>query len=69
MVHFTWRWPTFPLPLNNQIGIDDSQFLMVMLTAATIGLITPLIGCYLFVTCKIGNITLARTGKNFARTP
>jgi TRAP-type C4-dicarboxylate transport system permease large subunit len=51
------------LPLTRQMGIDDSQFSMVMLIAVTMGLITPPVGVCLFVTCKIGNITMGEMWK------
>ena len=51
------------LPLTRQMGIDDSQFSMVMLVAVTMGLITPPVGVCLFVTCRIGNITIGEMWK------
>lgn len=51
------------LPLTRQMGIDDSQFSMVMLIAVTMGLITPPVGVCLFVTCRIGNITIGEMWK------
>ena len=51
------------LPLTRQMGIDDSQFSMVMLIAVTIGLITPPVGVCLFVTCRIGDITIGEMWK------
>jgi TRAP-type C4-dicarboxylate transport system permease large subunit len=45
------------------MGIDDSQFSMVMLIAVTMGLITPPVGVCLFVTCRIGNITIGEMWK------
>lgn len=52
------------LPLTRQMGIDDSQFSMVMLIAVTMGLITPPVGVCLFVTCKIGSITMGEMWKD-----
>jgi tripartite ATP-independent transporter DctM subunit len=46
------------LPITRQMGIDDNQFSMVMLIAVTMGLITPPVGVCLFVTCRIGNLTM-----------
>lgn len=51
------------LPLTRQMGIDDSQFSMVMLIAVTIGLITPPVGVCLFVTCRIGEIKMGALWK------
>lgn len=51
------------LPVTRQMGIDDSQFSMVMLIAVTMGLITPPVGVCLFVTCRIGNITIGSMWK------
>ncbi|MEQ9039427.1 MAG: TRAP transporter large permease [Silicimonas sp.] len=51
------------LPLTRQMGIDDSQFSMVMLIAVTIGLITPPVGVCLFVTCRIGEISMGALWK------
>lgn len=51
------------LPMTRQMGIDDNQFSMVMLIAVTMGLITPPVGVCLFVTCRIGAISMGELWK------
>ena len=51
------------LPVTREMGIDDSHFSMVMLISVTMGLITPPVGVCLFVTCRIGNITMGEMWK------
>jgi TRAP-type C4-dicarboxylate transport system permease large subunit len=46
------------LPISRQMGIDDMQFSMVMIVSCTMGLITPPVGVCLFVTCRIGNLSM-----------
>lgn len=52
------------LPMTRQMGIDDNQFSMIMLIAVTMGLITPPVGVCLFVTCRIGEISMGALWKD-----
>lgn len=51
------------LPVSRQMGIDDIHFSMVMIVSCTMGLISPPVGICLFVSCKIGNMTLGELWK------
>lgn len=46
------------LPIVQQLGMDAVQFGLLTIVALCIGLYTPPVGAVLFLTCRIGNVSL-----------
>lgn len=49
------------LPIVTKLGVDPIHFGIIMCVNLAIGLITPPLGPALFVTCKMGNVTIEET--------
>jgi len=48
------------LPVANQLGVNDTQFGIIIIANLCIGLCTPPVGTCLFLGCGVGNTSIAR---------
>jgi tripartite ATP-independent transporter DctM subunit len=49
-------------PVATQLGIDQIQFAMVIILCTMIGAITPPVGLLLYVSCKVGSVSMSEVG-------